>query len=211
MHIMEAADRDPRPPTPSRRRTPIDDDQLIVLRGVSWEQYMGLDRARGDDCSRPAMAYLDGELELVTTSRPHELVKKLLARLVETYAEERSVRLDGYGNATLRNEASKAGAEPDEWYWMSPEHEAPDLAIEVVFTSGGIDKLEIYRRLGAREVWFWTDGKIWPYHLVDGAYVEITGSTVLPGIDLDRLERLIAGANEHTDQTALIRAYRRSL
>ncbi len=38
--------------------------------------------------------------------------------------------------------------------------EAPDLAIEVIWTSGGIDKLESYRGLGVGEVWFWREGRM---------------------------------------------------
>jgi len=33
----------------------------------------------------------------------------------------------------------------------------PDIAIEVVLTSGGIEKLPVYAGLGVREVWFWED------------------------------------------------------
>ena len=34
------------------------------------------------------------------------------------------------------------------------------MAIEVVWTSGGIDKLEVYRQLGVREVWFYERGSL---------------------------------------------------
>jgi len=43
--------------------------------------------------------------------------------------------------------------EPDECYLVGDQDKsAPDLAIEVIGTSGGIDKLEIYRRLDVGEV-----------------------------------------------------------
>jgi Uma2 family endonuclease len=50
----------------------------------------------------------------------------------------------------------------DECYIVGPDQnkEVPDLALEVVWTSGGLDKLEIYRRLGVGEVWIWKDGRI---------------------------------------------------
>jgi len=38
---------------------------------------------------------------------------------------------------------------------------------EVVWTSGGIDKLEIYRRLGVGEVWRWKDSRI-EIHVLQG-------------------------------------------
>lgn len=210
MEIMDHRGRQVTPPVPAGWRLEGGHDQVVVLRGVSWEQYTALDRAKADQ-PRPAIAYLDGELELVTTSTRHELVKKLLARLIEAFAEERRLRLDGFGDATVRNKRRRAGAEPDEWYRITRTSKVPDLVIEVVFTSGGIDKLEVYRRLGVAEVWCWIDGKIWMYRLVDGAYAEATESRALEGIDLDRLERVIAAADEESDQTALVRAYRRSL
>jgi Uma2 family endonuclease len=65
--------------------------------------------------------------------------------------------------------------------------ERPDLAIEVVWTSGGIDKLAIYARLGVREVWFWRRGRLTAHVLGAGEYTEVTDSQVLPGIDLVEL------------------------
>jgi hypothetical protein len=58
------------PPLPP----PRGGDQLILLRGISWEQYDALDRARGRS-AMPRFAYLDGELEIVTHGRDHEVGK----------------------------------------------------------------------------------------------------------------------------------------
>lgn len=54
------------------------------------------------------------------------------------------------------------GAEPDECYVFGedPDPERPDLAIEVIWISGGMNKLEIYRALGVAEVWHWRRGRI---------------------------------------------------
>jgi len=204
MELMEG------PPEPSDWKLDGGRDQVVVLRNVSWEQYDAIDAARGD-ASQPLLAYLDGELEIVTTSQHHEWLKKLLSRLIEAYAEERGLRLDGFGHATLREEAKRAGIEPDEWYKTDARSEVPDLAIEIVLTSGGVDKLEIYRRFHVREVWFWVNGKIWVYHLVGRRYEARTESVVLPDIDFNGLERMIGASDEETDQTAAVRAYRESL
>jgi Uma2 family endonuclease len=45
------------------------------------------------------------------------------------------------------------------------EKSIPDLAIEVVITSGSIDKLETYRRLGVTEVWLWKVNQLKLYSL----------------------------------------------
>jgi Uma2 family endonuclease len=206
MEIMASAQHHARPPTGSRSDGR---DQVVVLRGISWEHYDAIQHAKGE-APRPLLAYLDGELEIVTTSKRHEFVKTMLARVVETFAEVNELRLNGYGMATIRKQAQRAGAEPDEWYFTQKGGERPDLAIEVVFTSGGVDKLEIYRRLQVPEVWFWIDNQIWIYRLVDDVYEERAVSVELPGIDLRAIERLIATADED-EQTEAIAAYRRTL
>ncbi|HEY5926219.1 MAG TPA: Uma2 family endonuclease [Kofleriaceae bacterium] len=185
-----------------------DRDQVVVLHGVTWPHYVALSDARGES-SRPLFAYLDGDLEIVTTSRGHEFIKTLLARLVETYAEEMNLRLNGLGETTWRNKARRAGLEADECYTVRKKRKVPDLAIEVVLTSGGVDKLEIYRRLGVREVWFWINARVYVYRL-NGKYKEVQASVALPGIDLDALARIIAVADED-EQTEAVRAYRKSL
>ena len=48
---------------------------------------------------------------------------------------------------------------------MGTDKNVPDLVIEVVVTSGGINKLEVYRRLQVPEVWFWENEEFSVYHL----------------------------------------------
>src|SRR5690349_14630739 len=124
-------------------------DQRVYLRGIDWEQYAALLAMRGES-SVPRITYLRGVVELMSPSRSHERIKKMIARLIEAYADELDLDLAGYGSWTLKSEPEERGAEADECYILgspqvSPEEkERPDLAIEVVWTSGGIDKLEVY-------------------------------------------------------------------
>ena len=183
-------------------------DQVVVLHGVSWDQYTALSRARSES-PRPLFAYLDGDLEIVTTSRRHEWVKKTLARLVEAYAEEMDLPLNGFGQTTWRKKAKRAALEADECYTTGKRRSAPDLAIEIVQTSGGVDKLEIYRRLGVPEVWFWINARIYMYRLAD-KHIEVDASVALPNIDVDALARIISSTDED-EQTEAVRAYRKWL
>lgn len=180
-----------------------------MLRGVPWAQYEALLRARGE-APQPRLAYLDGVLEIMTTGFRHEVGKTLLARLVECYAEERGIALTGAGNMTFKKAAKQAGLEPDECYWLGKIRRAPDLAIEIVETSGGIDKLEIYRRLGVREVWFWIEGRIWAYARERGPYREVRASTLMPALDLEELARIIVTTDDDA-QTDAVRRYRHAL
>lgn len=160
-------------------------DQRVVMYGVQWGQYDALLALRGD-ASVPRIAYLDGALELMTPSRDHERIKSYIGRLIEAYALERDVDLSPYGAWTLQTGPRRAGVEPDECYLIGSDQdrETPDLVIEVIWTSGGIDKLEAYRRLGVPEVWFWKDGAIQVHVLRDGGYQRSAASVCLPGLDV---------------------------
>lgn len=83
----------------------------------------------------------------------------------------------------------------------------PDLAIEVVWTSGRLDKLAIYRKLGVREVWYWRKGTIAPHGLRDERYEPLKASEVLPGIDLAQLASFL----ERPTTSQSIREYRAAL
>lgn len=183
-------------------------DQRVRLHGVSWADYEALLVARGD--RSPRISYLRGELEILHPSWSHERIKSTIGRLVVAWAEDRGLTLTGAGSWTLRSEAVERGLEPDECYVLGApvdEPERPDLAIEVVWTSGGIDKLEIYRGLRVPEVWRWIDGRI-DVHVLEGdAYALSAASRVLVGIDLRRL----AVHAVATDPTAAVRAWRREL
>src|SRR5262245_57727984 len=123
-------------------------DQRIVLNCVSWEHYEAQLEFRGDK-SAPRISYLDGWMELMRPSKDHERIKSYIGRLVEAFALERGLDLSPYGGWTLKAAPKLAGVEPDECYLVGADQDrqTPDLVIEVIWTSGGIDKLEAYRRL----------------------------------------------------------------
>ena len=144
-------------------------EQRVILYDVTWEQYVQLSDMFVDEF--PRMTYLEGTLEIsMTTSPEHERLKKIIARLIETYAVERLINLNGYGSATFRREAVRRGAEPDECYCLGTLAEIPDIAIEIALTSGGVDKLEVYRGLQVPEVWFWANDQFSVYHLREESY-----------------------------------------
>jgi Uma2 family endonuclease len=155
------------------------------------------------------MAYLDGTLEIMSPARTHEHDKTLIARLVEADGDEMGLDLIGFGSETYRRKAKEAGVEPDECYCLGTAKPVPDFAIEVVHTSGGVDKLEIYRRLKVPEVWFWARERFWVYRLVGRRYVEKPRSEVLPGFNLAACAQLVA-STEESQQAAAVRAWRKT-
>jgi len=182
-------------------------DQRVYLRGVSWDDFEKLLAIKGDDLV-PRVAYLEGTLELMTPSEDHEALKKRIARLLEAYAEELGIELEGIGSWTLKRQREKRGVEPDECYSIGRVRaKMPDLAIEVNWTSGGIDKLDIYRGLGVREVWMWDQGQIVVFALRGAAYERLTRSEILPQLDIG----LIQSALDAPTQTAAVRELRLQL
>lgn len=133
----------------------------------------------------------------------------MLGCLIEAWCFERGVEITPYGSWTLEDKAADRGAEPDECYVVGDvdEPERPDLAIEVVWTSGRIDKLEIYRKLRVREVWYWRGGQLDRFALRGERYEPIASSEVLAGID--HLQLL--GFVDVRPMTTAVREYRRAL
>jgi Uma2 family endonuclease len=164
------------------------EDRIVVLRGMSWSDYQRMLEVRGD-ASVPRLSYLEGQLEIMTPSLPHESIKSRIGCLVEVWCLEKGIEFSPYGSWTLENKEKERGLEPDECYVFSAVAAPlrPDLAIEVVWTSGGVRKLDIYKQLGVQEVWFWRKNRISVHLLRDGEYVDSPTSHVLAGIDLPQL------------------------
>ena len=158
-----------------------DPDQRVILNDIDWWQFETFLAIRGDRAG-VRVTYLEGQLEIMSSSRSHEMLKTMIARLLEAYADEKGLVFEGYGSLTMRNAPKLRGLEPDECYAVGAAKEYPDLVVEVVWTRGGIDKLNVYRGLGVREVWIWKKEDLKAYELRGDGYVEIPRSVVIPGL-----------------------------
>lgn len=169
-------------------------EKRVILCGVSWQRYLDLDKALGDDRPGPRFYYLDGDLEIMSTSEEHERIKKWLADNLAIYFEEIGIEIVPRGQATMRLALKQAGAEPDESWCFGEEKKFPDLVLEIALTSGGVSKLETYRRFGVPEVWLWRRGALEIHALrPDGSgYDALPASRLLPGLDVALLARCVA-------------------
>ena len=141
----------------------FESEERLVICGVSWERYLALDKALGDDRPGPRFYYLDRELEIMTTSNEHERIKKWIGDLMAVYFEEAGIEIVPRGQATMRKALKQAGAEPDESWCIHEEKEFPDLALEI---------------FALRD-----DG---------AAYEAVSQSRLLPDIDIALLEQCVA-------------------
>ncbi|MGB3637472.1 MAG: Uma2 family endonuclease [Rivularia sp. (in: cyanobacteria)] len=168
----------------------------VLLYDVSWEQLEQLDINLAGTGAR--LTYLDGILEIMSPlSDEHEDSKKTLAMLVEVYMRIKNIRFYSRGSATLGKRENKTRREPDESYNLGTKKQIPDLILEITVTSGGINKLEIYKRLGIPEVWFWEDGLLSVYCLQADEYQKVDKSTLLPELDLQLLAKYSRMADQY--------------
>lgn len=194
---------------PEQAPPPARGDEFVVLQPATWADYQRCLEIRGER-SVPRLTYLEGVLELMTPSRSHGSIKSMIGCLVEAWCLENDVDITPYGSWTLESKESERGLEPDECYVLGDvaEPERPDLAIEVIWSSGSLDKLEIYRKLGVREVWIWRRGALQLFSLgADEAYSSIERSKLLPAIDLVQL----LGFVNTQPMTRAVREYRAAL
>jgi Uma2 family endonuclease len=170
----------------------------LLFEGMTWREFKAVEQL----LDRPGyrLSFLDGILEIRRMpGEPHETVKKRIAALLELYLLMAGFDFTPTGSMTLEREIVTVKREADESYKLAPGRKLPDLAIEIVFSSGGINKLEAYKRLKIPEVWFWEDGVLEVYHLREDGntlnYEKISNSEKVKGIDLDLLLRCINMAN----------------
>jgi len=188
----------------------VEAEKRFLLEGVPWWTYVALRDALDD--RHVLMTYLEGALELMSPSETHEEEKKIIARLLEAFADEEDIDLRGFGGATFRKELAQRGLEPDECYSVGPkpEGDVPHLAIEVVVSNPLLDKLSVYAGLGVPEVWTWNSPKrtLTVRRLSKRGYEIVSRSGVLPQIDLALLASFVRAGESHT---ALVKAFREAL
>ncbi len=184
-------------------------ESRLLLSTVSWQRYEQLLETFGNDFPALRLSYLNGDLEIMSTSRLHEELKTIIALLLEAYLIEMDIWFHGIGAATLRRFEAARGLEPDECYCFGTVKDFPDLAIEVIVTSGLVDKLEIYRGLGTPEVWVWDDSidRFTIHHLRDSSYEILERSELLPDCDIELLTRYV----KPNEQFEMLKAYRKAL
>ncbi|MEM6426917.1 MAG: Uma2 family endonuclease [Cyanobacteria bacterium P01_D01_bin.128] len=170
--------------------SPDESEERYTISGVSWQQYESVVAALADS-PWYRVTFLEGVLEILLPNRRHESQKDNIARLLGIYFEETRTRFYGLGSTTFRRALKARGAEPDTCFCIGSEKEFPDLAIEIVETSGGLDKLEVYKGLAISEVWFWKKGVFELYRLQNERYIKVLVSTLLPGLDLKLLAEYI--------------------
>ena len=190
-----------------KKITSLKEQRFILPGHYTWQQFKQIQALMAFPGLR--VFYLDGCVEFMTVGEEHETIKTILGFLLELYFCERGINFIPVGNATREAETKGASFEPDESYYIGEKKEHPDLAVEVVITSGGIDKLEKYKRFNITEVWFWENNQLSVYRLQENNYQPISSSTLLPELNIELLVRCVLMPSILEARTEFINGIRR--
>ena len=162
-------------------------DQTLSFAGMSWADYEKFD---SEEYPGYRVSYFNGVITLVSPSQNHEVIAEVINYLIVAYCEQIQLLYYPMRSTRLVNKPL-AGKEPDVSFSFSSRKELPDLAVEVIFSSGNISDLKKYLALGVSEVWFWQDNRLTFYHLTAGKYVEIANSVCLPDLTSKELASFV--------------------
>ena len=177
-------------------------DQTLSLSGMEWEDYEQIT----EENNGYRISYFEGIITIVSPSQSHEVIERIISILINAYCRKYSKLYFPMGSTTLKNPFT-VGKEPDTSYAFDTAKPLPDLAVEVVFSSGGTADLIKYRHLGVSEVWFLRmetllfkklvpqsrrqNEQIKFYQLVDDRYIEIEFSDCLNNLSSEFLIEFI--------------------
>ncbi len=171
-------------------------DQTLSLAGMTWIDY---EKFNSEEYPGYRVSYFNGVITVVSPSKNHERIAQTIAILVSAYCRKFNLPYFPMGSTRLENKPL-AGKEPDVSFALNTDKDIPDLAIEVIFSSGSLDDLSKYQAIGVKEVWFWRNSQITFYQLQTEGYIEITTSKLLPNLTSKILEKF---ANQGLNKSAL--------
>lgn len=168
-------------------------DKLFICSNTSWEEYEAILQEKANS-SAYRISFSNGILKIMSPSRNHEIIKDFIYLLIISYCD--AIELDYYplGSTTLKQKDKSVGKEPDTSFCFNSLKQVPDLAVEVIFSSGSIEDLEKYQKLGVKEVWFWINNKLEIHVLIDDSYQQQNSSYNLADLNCKLLEKYISQA-----------------
>jgi len=190
------------------RNQPIQ-DQCIIQSERTWEQFKLIQRGF-ENSPGVRLFYHNGAIEILMPGREHELFSAVIALLLGVFFIDQEIEFEPTGSMD-QEKAGEAFVQADQSYCFGTSKPIPDLSIEVVVTSGGINKLARYQVLGVPEVWFWENGAFSLYHLREDGYQRIDRSQLpeLKNLDLHLLTHSVLMAQ--TSRLEAAKAFRKGI
>jgi Uma2 family endonuclease len=190
---------------------PPTEEKLVTLYSISWKQFKGIE-AQLKDNRDVKLSYLSGILEIMSPiGEKHEEVKSTLSLLLDAYMREKGIRFYKRGGYTLEAPGYASGT-PDESYSVGTKREVPDIVIEIIVTSGTLDRKELYKPKLIPEVWFWKSDLMRIFRLnAAGEYEEVNCSGFFPDLEKALLLRYIGHPDQYNAVNEFVQAIRKGL
>jgi len=190
-------------------------NQIIALPNISWQTYQNLKQDIGDR-SGIRLSYSQGLLGIKMPSKIHEIINRLLARIVSTLTEELGLEIVDMGSVTLDREDLARGVEPDTCFYIQNAHQLqelnpqippnlpPDLAIEVDITSPSTHRREIYQQFGIPEIWCYdTSVGLQIFHLQDRSYKLSQTSLAFPILTAAKVNQFLTDRSLRSENSVI--------
>jgi Uma2 family endonuclease len=194
-------------------------DAIATLQPVTWLTYQALLADLGEHrASR--LSYDHGTLEIKMPSKLHELINRLLERIIATLTEELGLNLVSLGSTRFDRASESQGIEPDSCFYIHnanrldplaeqpPEDFPPDLIVEVDITSSSRSRLAIYYRMQVPEVWCYQQQSLTILRWDEAGYQSDETSSIFPLLTTTLLNEWLIAGRQSTNQNALIREIR---
>lgn len=155
----------------------------------------------------------------MTPLESHENASDLIGDFIKILVEEAGLNIKSMGSTTLNRPDLRAGAEPDECYYIQNEplvrgrtvdlktDPPPDLVVEIDITHTDINKKALYEQMGASEFWRYNGKILTLYHLQEGNYQEVQTSPTFSWVQKETLYRFLKDCAEQ-GETQAKRAFR---
>jgi Uma2 family endonuclease len=184
-------------------------DQRIIQSGRTWQQFKLIQEGFANSPGIK-LFYYKGTIEILMPGREHEMFSAVIALLLGIFLVEKDIEFEPTGSMDQQKEG-EAFIQADQSYCIGASKPIPDLSIEVIVTSGGINKLARYKALGVPEVWFWEDGIFSVYRLRTEGYQRIARSEIpeLTDFDFNLLTRCVLMAQ--TSRLEAVKAFRKGI
>ncbi|MEB3295005.1 MAG: Uma2 family endonuclease [Synechococcales bacterium] len=177
-------------------------DRQIIQQGLTWVDFKLIQKGL-ENSSGLRLSYYAGIVEIFMPGKEHELFKSILGHLLELFFLAKGIEYQPTGSMTQEREGL-VSLQADESYCIGAVKPIPDLAIEVIVSSGNLQKLQQYQVLEIPEVWFWEDGLLQAYHLCPQGYERVGHSEIpaLAELDFDLLTGCVRQVETSTVEAA---------
>jgi Uma2 family endonuclease len=162
------------------------------------------------------LAYDRSTLEIKMPSKLHELINRLLERIITTLTEELEMNVLSFGSTTFDSEELAQGVEPDSCFYIQnadrvnpednypPQDFPPDLVVEVDITSSSRSRLNIYKSMQVPEIWRYNRQGLAILQLQQGEYIECDRSSIFELLSVEILEKFLERGKQSTNHNSLI-------